>query len=55
MAAFDSGTMTITGGEEPERLSGEIVAQPYFDLLGVRPRSAAPSAPRKTRCPCATP
>jgi predicted permease len=36
MAGFGSGSMTITGVDEPERLTGEYVSQPYFDLLGMR-------------------
>ena len=36
MAAFDSSDMTLTGGEEPERITLETVSAPYFGLLGVR-------------------
>jgi putative ABC transport system permease protein len=37
MASLDPGVFTLTGVDEPERLSGEFVSQTYFDLLGVRP------------------
>ena len=36
MAAFDGITATLISTGEPEHISGEIVSQPYFDLLGVR-------------------
>ncbi|HEV3083333.1 MAG TPA: ABC transporter permease, partial [Gemmataceae bacterium] len=35
MALFDDVTFTLTGVDEPERLTGEYVAQPYFGMLGV--------------------
>ena len=37
MAAFGSDTATLIGTGEPERITGEVVSQPYFDLLGMRP------------------
>jgi len=37
MAVVDSGTATLIGTGEPERINGEYVSQPYFDLLGIRP------------------
>jgi putative ABC transport system permease protein len=36
MAAFDSGGLTLTGADEPERITGEFVSQRYFTLLGMR-------------------
>src|SRR5262245_15631001 len=36
MAAFVDGDLTIAGTGEPERITGEFVSQPYFDLLGMR-------------------
>ena len=37
MAAVDGSAMTLTGIDEPERIQAEVVSQPYFDLLGIRP------------------
>ena len=37
MAAFDSGSFTLTGADETERLSGEWVSAGYFELLGIKP------------------
>jgi len=37
MAAFDSRTITLVGGDEPERILAELAAAPYFSLLGVEP------------------
>jgi putative ABC transport system permease protein len=33
MAAFNGGTQTMTGGDEPERIPIEFVSAPYFSLL----------------------
>ncbi|RPJ70012.1 MAG: ABC transporter permease [Acidobacteria bacterium] len=35
MAACDSSDATLSGGEEPERITIETVSAPYFGLLGV--------------------
>ena len=37
MAAGDSQMMTLTGGDEPERINTEFVAAGYFSLLGISP------------------
>ncbi|HET8547387.1 MAG TPA: ABC transporter permease, partial [Bryobacteraceae bacterium] len=37
MAALTSGSFTLSGVGEPERLDGEFVSPQYFSLLGVRP------------------
>ena len=37
IAAFDSQWMTLSGGDEPERILTEFVSAPYFPLLGVSP------------------
>ena len=37
MAAFDSQTMTLADGGEPERIDAEFVAAPYFALLRAVP------------------
>src|SRR5215813_7949162 len=37
MAAYSDGSFTLTGIEEPERVSGEWVSAGYFELLGVEP------------------
>jgi hypothetical protein len=47
MAAFDSGTLTLAGDDEPERVQVEFVAAPYFPLLGVAPHRA--HVPRRRR------
>jgi putative ABC transport system permease protein len=36
VAGYTTDSLTITGGEEPERLAGEFVSASYFPLLGVR-------------------
>ena len=51
MAAFDSGTMTLTGVDEPERITGEFVSQPYFDLLGMRPALGRTFLPEEDEVP----
>jgi len=38
MSAFTSTSMTLTEGDEPERLSGLAVTPDFFDVLGIRPR-----------------
>jgi predicted permease len=37
MAAFDGQLMTLSGGDEPERINTEFVSAPYFSLLGISP------------------
>ncbi|HKF58722.1 MAG TPA: ABC transporter permease, partial [Blastocatellia bacterium] len=37
MAAYFDGSFTLTGVDEPERISGEWVSAGYFELLGVAP------------------
>src|SRR5262245_52702439 len=37
MAAFDGQSLTLAGIDDPERISTEFVAAPYFSLLGVAP------------------
>ena len=37
MAAFDGQLMTLSGGDEPERINTEFVSAPYFPLLGILP------------------
>src|SRR5262249_13135039 len=37
MAAYSDASFTLTGIEEPERISGEWVSAGYFELLGVAP------------------
>ena len=51
MAAFDSGTMTLTGVDEPERIHAEFVSQPYFDLLGMRPALGRTFRPEEDEVP----
>ena len=51
MAAFDSGTMILTGADEPERISAEYVSQPYFDLLGMRPALGRTFRPEEDEVP----
>jgi putative ABC transport system permease protein len=51
VAAFDSGTMTLTGVDEPERIRAEVVSQPYFDLLGMRPSLGRTFLPEEDEVP----
>ena len=37
MAAIESVTLTLTGVEEPTRLSGQRVSASYFPILGIKP------------------
>lgn len=37
MAAFDDGTLTLSGVHEAERLALEFVSSPYFRILGINP------------------
>jgi putative ABC transport system permease protein len=37
MAAYSDGSFTLTGVDEPERISGEWISAGYFELLGVAP------------------
>jgi putative ABC transport system permease protein len=37
MAAYSDGAFTLTGADEPERISGEWVSAGYFELLRVAP------------------
>jgi putative ABC transport system permease protein len=37
LAAYRSGTFTVTGGAEPERISGAAVSPELFEMLGVQP------------------
>ncbi len=37
MAAYSAVTLTFLGGAEPERVTGESVSAPYFDLIGATP------------------
>lgn len=36
IAAFDSSTVTVAGGDSPERVEAELASASYFPLLGVR-------------------
>ena len=38
MSAFTGSTLTLTEGDEPERLSGLLVTSEFFDVLQARPR-----------------
>ena len=37
MAAYSGFSTTLTGGDDPERITIEAVSAPYFDVLGVSP------------------
>jgi len=39
LAAYDGATLTLTGGDEAERLRGAYVTGDYFDTLGVEARA----------------
>src|SRR5262245_31359159 len=49
VAAYTSDSLTITGGEEPERLSSEFVSASYFPLLGVRALVGRTFSPEEDR------
>ena len=51
MAAFESGSVTMTGTDEPERITGEFVSQRYFHLLGVRPALGRTFRPEEDQVP----
>lgn len=48
MGAYSSWTFTITG-DEPERLSGAVVTENLFSVLGVRPRLGRTFLPEEDR------
>ena len=37
MAGYTPLTLTFLGGSDPERITGEAVSQPYFELIGATP------------------
>ncbi|HYP29038.1 MAG TPA: ABC transporter permease [Blastocatellia bacterium] len=37
MAAFDDATFSLTGGGEPEKITGDLVSASFFPILGVDP------------------
>ena len=51
MAAFDSGTATLTGDAEPDRITTECVSHPYFDLLGVHASMGRTFRPEEDQVP----
>ncbi len=51
MAATEDTVATITGGEEPERVRGELVSQTYLDLVGVRPVIGRGFRPEEDQAP----
>ena len=51
MALFTAGSLTLQGVELPERLTGEFVAQPYFQLLGVQPVLGRTFRPEEDQAP----
>ncbi|HEX8184527.1 MAG TPA: ABC transporter permease, partial [Blastocatellia bacterium] len=55
IAAFDSPSFTLTGGDEPERIPGEIVSASYFSLLGIQPKAGRAFLPEEDRTPDANP
>ncbi|HVG21441.1 MAG TPA: ABC transporter permease [Blastocatellia bacterium] len=55
IAAFDSPSFSLTGGDEPERVSGEIVSASYFPLLGIQPKVGRTFLPEEDGKPDANP
>src|SRR5215216_1509467 len=55
IAAFDSPSFTLTGNDEPERISGETVSASYFPLLGIQPKYGRTFLPEEDRTPDANP
>ena len=55
IAAFDSPSFTLTGTDEPEHISGEIVSANYFQLLGIQPKLGRTFLSEEDRTPDASP
>lgn len=51
LAAFAQQPMSLTSGEETERVWGEIVSGNYFDVLGVPPAQGRAFLPEEDRTP----
>jgi predicted permease len=51
MAAVTDNGFLLTGVDEPERVLGEFVSAPYFDLLGVRPSRGRTFRPEEDQVP----
>src|SRR5215467_12249545 len=51
MALYTGSNLTLTGGDEPERIPVEFVAQPYFGLLGVAPQLGRTFRPEEDQAP----
>jgi len=55
IAAWSNTTFTLTGGEEPERVEGEMVSASYFPLLGARAVRGRTFRPEEDTTPGAHP
>ena len=51
LAARTSTSFTLTGGDEPEHVNGELVSADYFPLLGVRAAFGRTFLPEEDRTP----
>jgi predicted permease len=51
MAAYTTLTATLQGAEDPERIVGEAVSAPYFNLLGVSPTHGRGFTPEEDAVP----
>ena len=51
VAAYTTGTTTLFGSEEPERIPIEMVSAPYFQILGVPPAQGRTFTAREDEVP----
>ena len=51
MSMVDTEPVTLTGTGEPERVTGEIVAQPYFSMLGISAAEGRVFRPEEDQVP----
>jgi hypothetical protein len=51
MAAYEDNQFALTGIDNPERIPGEFVSQPYFSLLGIHAALGRTFTPDEDRIP----
>ena len=47
LAAYEYENFVLTGGGEPERVSGALVSRKFFDVMGVKPAAGRSFAPEE--------
>ncbi len=55
IAVFDNSGFSLTGGEEPERVRGELVSASYFPLMGVEAHQGRTFQPEEDATPASHP